>query len=161
MIGCLPSALRGGCSSHWSAAPSSSAGSCTSPLARMNSKFLWSWGPAVVWTAITFVVSHQPVVVIPFGAPDYAAHAINYAVLGVLLIWARAGGDWSAMTIPLIASAVVLTVLLGIADEFHQSFIPGRDASLHDVLADAAGAVAGACVIAVVLALRRQQMRPT
>jgi VanZ family protein len=124
-------------------------------------RFLWSWGPAVAWIAITFVVSHQPVVVIPFGAPDYAAHAINYAVLGVLLIWARAGGDWSAMTIPLIASAVVLAVLLGIADEFHQSFIPGRDASVQDVVADAVGAAAGACVAAVVVAIRRRQARPS
>lgn len=114
-----------------------------------------------MWTAITFVVSHQPVVVIPFGAPDYAAHAINYAVLGVLLIWARTGGDWSAVTIPLTASAVVLAVLLGIADEFHQSFIPGRDATVHDVLADAVGAAAGALVVGVVVALRRRQMRPT
>ena len=114
-----------------------------------------------MWTAITFVVSHQPVVVIPFGAPDYVAHAINYGVLGVLLIWARAGGEWSAMTAPLIASAVVLAVLLGIGDEFHQSFIPGREATVQDVLADFVGAAAGACIVAVVVALRRHQMRPT
>jgi VanZ family protein len=124
-------------------------------------KTIWSWAPAVVWTAITFVVSHQPVVVIPFGAPDYLAHAINYAVLGVLLIWARAGGDWQAMTTPLIASAVVLAVLLGIGDEFHQSFIPGREATVQDVMADAVGACAAACVVAVVVTLRRQQARPT
>ena len=127
----------------------------------MNSKRIWSWAPAVVWTAMTFVVSHQPVVVIPFGAPDYVAHAINYAVLGVLLIWALAGGEWLAMTTSLIASAVVLAVLLGIGDEFHQSFIPGRDATLQDLMADAVGACAGACIVAVVVALRRQQMRPT
>jgi VanZ family protein len=115
----------------------------------------------VVWVAFTFVVSHQPAVVIPFGAPDYVAHAINYSVLGVLLIWALAGGEWAAMTRPLMLSAVVLAVLLGIADEFHQSFIPGRDPSLHDVLADAVGASIGACVAAVVVAMLRQQARPT
>jgi VanZ family protein len=114
-----------------------------------------------VWVALTFVVSHQPVVVIPFGAPDYLAHAINYGVLCVLLTWGRAGGDWSAMTGPLIASAVVLAVLLGIADEFHQSFIPGRAATVQDVLADVVGACAGACVAAGVAAWRRQQTRRT
>lgn len=114
----------------------------------------------MVWTAITFVVSHQPVVVIPFGAPDYVAHALNYAVLGVLLIWARAGGTWPAMTTSLMAFAVVLAVLLGIADEFHQSFIPGRQATVQDVMADAVGACAGVCIAAVVVALR-QQTRPT
>jgi VanZ family protein len=56
---------------------------------------------------------------------------------------------------------VVLAVLLGIGDEFHQSFIPGRDASLQDVMADAVGACAAACVVAVVVTLRRQQVRPT
>jgi VanZ family protein len=114
-----------------------------------------------VWTAITFVVSNQPKVVIPFGAPDYVAHAINYAVLGVLLIWGLAGGEWPAMTMRLMVSAVVLAVLLGIFDEFHQSFIPGRDSSLRDVLADAVGATIGACVTAVLLALRRQRITPT
>ncbi|HUR20230.1 MAG TPA: VanZ family protein [Vicinamibacterales bacterium] len=127
----------------------------------MSSKQLWSWAPAVVWTAITFVMSHQPAVTIPFGAPDYVAHAMNYAVLGVLLIWARAGGEWPVMTMPLMVSAVVIAVLLGIFDEFHQSFIPGRDSSAKDVLADAVGACIGVCVVAAVVALRGARARPT
>jgi VanZ family protein len=106
--------------------------------------------------AITFVVSHQPVVVIPFGAPDYLAHGINYGVLGILLIWALAEGQWPAVTAPLVASAVVLAVVLGIADEFHQSFIPGREATVRDVIADAVGACAGACVAGLVVAFRRR-----
>jgi len=124
-------------------------------------KRLRSWAPALAWVAITFVVSHQPVVVIPFGAPDYLAHAINYGVLGVLLVWALAGGQWPAVTGPLLASAVVLAVVLGIADEFHQSFIPGREATVRDVIADAVGACAGACVAAMVVAFLRRQTRPT
>lgn len=124
-------------------------------------KLILSWGPALAWAALTFVVSHQRVVVIPFGAPDYVAHSINYAVLTVLLVWARAGGDWSAMTGPLIASAVVLAVLYGISDEFHQSFIAGRDPTVRDVVADAVGATGGACAAAVLVAWRRRQTRPT
>lgn len=114
-----------------------------------------------MWVAITFVVSHQPVVVIPFGTPDYVAHALNYGVLSVLLILALARGDWPAMTGSLMASGVVLTVLLGIGDEFHQSFIPGREATVQDIMADAVGACAGASVVAVVVALRRQAVRPS
>lgn len=115
----------------------------------------------VAWVALTFVVSHQPVVVIPFGAPDYVAHALNYAVLGALLIWAMSGGSQAAMTPPLMASAVVVATVLGIADEFHQSFVPGRDATVQDVMADAVGAAAAACVVAVFVGLRRQHGRPT
>ena len=105
--------------------------------------------------AMTFVVSHQPVVVIPFGAPDYVAHATSYGVLAALFVWALSGGELSRMTPALIAPAVVLTVIYGLSDEFHQSFIQGRDASGLDVLADAVGAAGGACAAAVVGLLRR------
>ena len=115
----------------------------------------------MAWVTLTFIVSHQPVVVIPFGAPDYVAHAINYGVLSVLLLWALAEGQWRAMTPPLIAGAVVLAVVLGIGDEFHQSFIPGREATVRDVIADAAGASAAAVVAAIVVAFLRRQTRPT
>ena len=66
------------------------------------------------------------VVVIPFGAPDYLAHAINYAVLSVLLIWALSEGEWRAMTGPVMAFAVVLAVLLGIGDESRRDPRPDR-----------------------------------
>lgn len=105
---------------------------------------------------MTFVVSHQPAVVIPFGAPDYVAHGINYAVLAALIVRARAGGALSQMTSSLIGSAVILAVLYGISDEFHQSFIPGRDSSVRDVVADAVGAAAGACAAAGIGAWRRR-----
>lgn len=110
---------------------------------------------------MTFVVSHQPAVVIPFGAPDYLAHFINYGVQSVLLIWALSGGKWRAIAPPVFPAAVVVTILLGIADEFHQSFIPGRDAGLRDVVADAAGAVAGACLVAAIAAFGGSARRPT
>jgi VanZ family protein len=124
-------------------------------------KRLTPWAPALIWTTITFIVSHQSVVSIPFGAPDYTAHFINYAVLGVLLIWGLADGKWESMTPRLMLSAVVLAILLGIGDEFHQSFIPGREATVRDVVADAFGASAGACLVALVVMLKNQQSRPT
>jgi VanZ family protein len=100
--------------------------------------------------AATFFASHRPAVVIPFGAPDYVAHAIAYSVLAALLVRALAGGALSAMTSALIVPAVVLAVIYGASDEFHQSFVPGRDASLMDLAADTVGAVAGASAAAVV-----------
>jgi len=42
-----------------------------------------------------------------------------------------------------------LTVILwGLSDEFHQSFVPGRDASGWDLLADAVGFAIASCVFA-------------
>ena len=34
---------------------------------------------------------------------------------------------------------LILSVLYAFSDEFHQSFVPGRDATLKDVLYDTAG----------------------
>jgi VanZ family protein len=42
------------------------------------------------------------------------------------------------------STAALAAVLYGLSDEVHQSFIPGRDASVGDVVADALGALLGA-----------------
>ena len=39
---------------------------------------------------------------------------------------------------------IALTATYGLLDEYHQSYVPGRDASLADSLADITGAVLGA-----------------
>lgn len=105
--------------------------------------------------AAIFVASHQSVVVIPFGSPDYLAHGASYAVLAGLLVRALAGGDLSNMRAQLILPAVVLATLYGLSDEFHQSFIPGRLASVSDLVADSVGALVGA-VAATALGTRRR-----
>jgi VanZ family protein len=38
-------------------------------------------------------------------------------------------------------SSFLLTILYGVTDEFHQSFVPGRHASLLDLVADSFGAL--------------------
>lgn len=108
----------------------------------------------------TFVVSHQPKVSIPLGAPDYLAHGVSYAVLGALYVRALASGRLIGMTMALVAPAVLLALVYGITDEFHQSFIPGRFPSVSDVVADTLGALVGACVAAAAGAwLRRRAAR--
>jgi VanZ family protein len=42
------------------------------------------------------------------------------------------------------AVAVLLTVLYGASDEFHQSFVPSRQMDVMDLVADGAGAAAAA-----------------
>ena len=41
------------------------------------------------------------------------------------------------------ALAMFLTVLYGVTDEFHQAFVPGRYATIGDVVADSLGALLG------------------
>jgi VanZ family protein len=107
---------------------------------------LLAWGPAVIWMAVTFYISHQPAVVIPFGAPDYVAHFVSYGCLGALLVWALSGGDRTAIAFRLLLPAVVIASLYGASDEFHQSFVPGRFMSLSDWVADTLGATLGAAL---------------
>lgn len=102
----------------------------------------------MVWMAATFILSHRSTVTIPFDAPDYYAHAAAYAVLGFLLTRALADGQLATMTLRLALIATVLGTLYGISDEFHQSFVPGRMATVSDVIADGVGALVGGLVAA-------------
>jgi VanZ family protein len=75
----------------------------------------------------------------PFPGADKLAHFAVYLVLGLLTARALFG-----LPIPHPALwSVGLCLLYGLSDEWHQSFVPGRDASWADVLADLAGAGAG------------------
>lgn len=102
------------------------------------------WGPVVLWAAALFVASAQPDLGPAGRIPDYLSHASAYMVFALLLARALAGG------FPRILSArgqllvVLLATLYGASDEYHQSFVPGRDASLADVVKDFGGAVLGA-----------------
>jgi len=79
-----------------------------------------------------------------------AAHALEYAVLAVLLAIALEGRPRSLLI------AFLVAVLYGISDEFHQSFVPGRTPDVWDVACDAAGALAA---LALWAAWRRHRTR--
>lgn len=80
----------------------------------------------------------------PTGAPDHVDklfHAAAWALLAALIaLGARARG-WRPRAI--LALAIALAIAYGVVDELHQSTVPGRDASLLDLVADAVGAVVG------------------
>jgi VanZ family protein len=76
---------------------------------------------------------------IPPGWPeiqDIVAHLALYAVLA--LLWERALRRTGVRRPALWVFAIV--VLYGLSDEFHQSFVPGRTATLFDVATDAVAA---------------------
>jgi VanZ family protein len=91
------------------------------------------WAPPVLYAALIFFLSSQSSFdMLPAGLWDFdkVIHAVEYAVLALLL--------FRATRSPWIAFAA--TALYGITDELHQSFVPGRNASAYDALADALGA---------------------
>lgn len=75
------------------------------------------------------------------------AHVAEYAVLALLLYRAlrrrpgdSAGPDWCEACA---VRAFVVALLYAASDEWHQSFVPGRDGTVHDVIIDGAGAALG------------------
>jgi VanZ family protein len=109
------------------------------------------WPAVVLWMALLFALSSIPSEVVqPSGAIplDKVAHFCFYGVLGALLAGAigRRRVGWGAV----IALAVAIGALYGVSDEFHQRFVPGRDASVDDWIADVLGTLTGA-IVAVTL----------
>lgn len=91
------------------------------------------------WMMLIFFLSSQPSLPTPalFPGADLLAHAIVYAVLGVFL--ARSLVPSRVMTWRRIILLTVLVTVYGATDEYHQLFVPGRDASGWDMLADGLG----------------------
>ena len=100
---------------------------------------------AIVWAGVIFYLSSQPSIDTPslFPGQDKLFHMIAFGVLGFFLmggVKARSNGYRTGQ----VWLVVALVVLYGLLDEFHQYFVPGRNADIFDVLADAAGALLGA-----------------
>lgn len=102
-----------------------------------------AWTLVFAYMAGIFWCSHQASVPMPESIPhlDKALHFLAYLGLAMALAHALAGGRRQRFL-----WAFVLAALYGISDEVHQAFVPGRDASALDWLADAAGAWTGAFV---------------
>ena len=109
------------------------------------SRLLFAWGPAVGLMAVIYFASDRSDAPrLMTGVSDLLAHALAYAVLGAATLRGLAGARRAGATARAALLAAVLAAAYGAADEFHQSFVPGRSAELRDFLADALGAAAGA-----------------
>ena len=92
-----------------------------------------------------FVGGAQPVAVGLVHAPwDKLAHAGVFSVLSVALGLASGLRGWR-----MILLAVGGTLLVGVLDEWHQVFLPGRQAGWDDLAADAVGSLLGATLLTV------------
>jgi VanZ family protein len=123
------------------------------------------WGPAVLVMAAIFVLSAQTKETLPeLGRWDLYAkklgHVTGYALLAGAYLWGltfRPPAVWLAQPPrwQALLGALVLAALYGATDEYHQSFVPGRGATVIDVGIDTLGASLG-----LALALAWQRLRP-
>jgi VanZ family protein len=107
--------------------------------------FTFSWLPLLVYAGLIFYLSSLPNPPQPFtfSSADKVLHIVEYAILGILIINLLKHYFPDQGNKQLISLAVVLSTLYGISDEFHQYFVPFRDANLFDVLADGIGSCLG------------------
>ncbi|MDF0673404.1 MAG: VanZ family protein [Nitrospira sp.] len=120
--------------------------------------FLRYWGPVCGYAGLIFYLSAQshPETHVPFVTyfSDKVLHAVEYAVLGALCYRAIRGSgndSWGQVAIP---AAILLTSLYGVSDEVHQAFVPFRESSWLDWLADTVGAALGVTVMHRALSFR-------
>lgn len=99
------------------------------------------WGPVLVWLSVIYLVSDQPDVGglgLDIPGLDKLAHVVEYGVLGLLLGRALERKD-EALSWGKMALFALGAVLFAVSDEAHQSYVPGREADLADLGADAIG----------------------
>jgi VanZ like family len=127
---------------------------------------LWRYGPALAWVALVswastdvFASDRTFRVIGPWLHrlfPEMcletvlwlhvlirkAAHVTEYAIFAWLASRALVGSSRSYLRRAWFAWSFALLVLMASVDEYHQSFVPGRTASLGDVIFDVTGGLA-------------------
>ena len=131
----------------------------------------WRYGPPIVWAILIFIGSgdllsgsHTGGFLLKplrwlfpqaseatLGGIHFwirkAGHVTEYAILAGLTARAfrtssveflRRGWFWAALTV---------AVVYSLSDEFHQSFVPSRGASLHDSMIDSIGGLLGVTIV--------------
>ena len=102
------------------------------------------WLPPVIWAAIVIGASSLEDLQTPAGGMeirDKLAHFGEFFVFGWLVARFFDGRGWGSAKHFL--WTLTFGLFLGTVDEFYQGFVPGRERSLLDLLADGIGAAAG------------------
>jgi VanZ family protein len=123
---------------------------------------LFFWAPVVVWAGVIFAFSSIPATpTSEIHWQDFivkkSAHFVEYAILATLLFRALTGSGIERKRSGYLS--ILFSVLYAASDEFHQSFTPGREATVRDVLIDTAGAVSAVYYIQNILPNTKGNLR--
>jgi hypothetical protein len=105
--------------------------------------FIKYWLPFFLWAIVIFSFSSNPTVkTSEIHWQDFlikkTAHVIEYFFFSLLLFRALRQSNIKGKKAVLLA--IVVAFLYGMTDEFHQSFTPGREPKIRDILIDTGGA---------------------
>src|SRR5512136_10385 len=112
-------------------------------------RFISFWLPVIMWMGVIFIgssIGKVPQVGDETldGLVHRAAHLLEFAVLGALVL--RATSNGRPVSKREIVITLIVTGLYGASDEFHQRFTPGRSSEGIAVLFDVAGGALGVWV---------------
>ncbi|MEK7279601.1 MAG: VanZ family protein [Nitrospirota bacterium] len=103
-------------------------------------KTLSCWILVFLYAALIFYLSSGPITADVPGN-DKLYHMIEYGIFSLLLYNALSSSFRKERPWKIALLAIILTILYGISDEFHQLFVPSRSSDPYDVVADASGAI--------------------
>ena len=131
---------------------------------------LFRYGPLLSWALLIFIGSgsilsaeHTSFVLrmvkwlYPSASPQFlawvhflvrkAGHLSEYAILATLAARAFRNSSHQFMRLHWFKLSLLLAIAYALSDEFHQSFVPSRTASIHDSMIDSAGALIALSII--------------
>lgn len=110
--------------------------------------FLKYWIPLYIYAGLIFYLSSVPKPLPEVGIPffDKVLHICEYAVFGLLAARAFKHSSRRTLLENFKLLAILVSILYGISDEFHQGFVPERQFSIFDIIADGIGGTLGAFV---------------
>jgi VanZ family protein len=89
-----------------------------------------------------FFLSHQPggALHLPiFPGADKLSHMLAYGLLSATVIFSFSAESRRKKKSLVLTVAVFVPLLFGLSDEYHQSFVAGRNSEFLDLVADGAG----------------------
>ncbi len=103
--------------------------------------------PPLVWSFLIFLGSSLPAAQVSENQAinllaHKIAHLLEYGVLYLLYYRSQVDDLWHVKK-SRILKALLFVVLFGAFDEYHQSFVPGRQSRVADVLTDFMGGLGG------------------
>lgn len=143
------------------------------PDAGHNQSRLWRYGPLVLWLAGIFFASTDELsgskttlVIEPLLRWFFphisvqsveavhllvrkAGHLTEYAVLALLAARAFSASRHALLRVHWFLASLVLVSCYALSDEYHQSFVPSRTASIYDSLIDVSGGLLALVLVAL------------
>ena len=113
----------------------------------------WYWAPVALYAGVIFYLSAQshPEDQLPSfllkEISDKVLHAVEYGILSLLCYRAFSRAAGPGLARQAVVLAILTAAVYGLTDEVHQAFVPLRESSWQDWLADTVGATLPAVAV--------------